>query len=256
MLVNSLRLFFFHIPRCGGTAINEFFVANRLVSAHELSVKGANLDVMYGILRVGRVQIELDHLCWEHFEYLCSPFVVTHFRKIAVVRDPVERARSVFIRMAALGDRRALPEEALTSFKHWIVCVYNLHVQNTFARPIVVDRFPHLRLSHLIPQSFFLTDKDGLPRVENVIPISQLQFVWPAILSECGVENVSELKPLQVGVHGSHAFMRRNDMTGLDCSIDDDGEAMLRAVYASDYELFSRLQVKLDTAPVLYPSSD
>tara|TARA_Y100000052_G_scaffold24650_2_gene27388 strand:- start:8008 stop:8760 length:753 start_codon:yes stop_codon:yes gene_type:complete len=203
MLVDDLKIFYVHIPRCGGTSINRWFHENRFIDREKLAANGLDLGVMYGKLQLDGVTIELDTMTQDHFRFLCSEYVQSEYRKIAVVRDPFERAISVYKRMRERGDRRILPAHALFSFRHWVDEVAKVFETGVMKRPLDVRQFPHARVSHLIPQSHFITDPDENLTIDHALMLKDLSAGWIPLMRKLNV-NLSRVDTdLSASAHSS-----------------------------------------------------
>ena len=235
MLVDNLKLFFFHVPRTGGTSINRWFLENNFLRREKLIDNGLDLSILYGKLRLGEVTIELDTLTQEPFAYFCSEYVQDEFKKLVVLRPPIERAFSVYKRMKATGDRRLLPARSLESFRTWCEEVYALKESGLFDRPFEIPSFPHDKVSHLIPQSAYVLDSAGKINVDFVLMQPELSESWPELIRKLGVNPAWVEHPL------SQSAASIKDMVVPEMQISDPETAyerdLLFKIYERDFEL-------------------
>ena len=235
MLVNELKLFFFHVPRTGGTSVNRWFLENGFLRRDKLVDNGQDLPILYGKLPVGDITIELDALTQDHFQYLCSDFVKETLKKVVILRDPAERAFSVYKRMKLTGDRRILSLQATDSFRNWCEEVYALKRSGLFDRPFDVHKFPHDKVSHLLPQLAYVLDGSGQINVDHVLMQSDLSASWLELIKKFGVNPAWVTYPLSED-GGRMAVSSLSEVSVGDEGFDYERD-LLFDIYERDFEL-------------------
>lgn len=188
MIVRSRNLLFVHIPKNGGTAVTAAFSRALTALGHKLR-NGSRFEQT---AFKGRLPI---HSSLQH--YVDSGAVpredIDKWLKFAVVRDPIERAKSFYCYLSPskTGDRYV-----------------NLMSFDQFVAEVIPAKFEDVKTEQgrffLRPQSEYVT-LDGKPALDAMLPIEALHRVGRLIRAVLGVEqsiqkeNVS-LKPPEIVV--------------------------------------------------------
>ncbi|MEK9569314.1 MAG: hypothetical protein VW124_09920 [Paracoccaceae bacterium] len=245
MKIKSINTFFIHIPRTGGTSVNKAIINSGLINGVDepITYPTLNLEAMYGHLYLNGQFVELDHCTVEHAKtFLCSEDEIEKFQFVAFVRDPVERAVSVYKRAKAKNDFRALKTRQIDNFTDFVDGLSALQTDGHFD---IKKRLTgaHEQISHYLPQFNFLTDSRGKLAVDGVYDLSELSCVWKQIFGKYnlpfqGLENANKSDP-KIIVTDEDIEKNRN---------------RLRHIYSKDYELQPIIDRQTDK-PAITPIS-
>jgi hypothetical protein len=229
MRLIDLKLLFIHVPRCGGTSINNMFVNYGFTNGVKMDYRIIDLKHLYGKVDYKGKTIELDHCTYQHLEIFCSPYELETFYKFAVVRDPVQRMVSVYKRAMHEHDFRILGSRNITSFSEFIDGLEWLQREGYFDIENVKE-LPHANISHFIPQYLYVCDRNNQIMVDNLINISNLQS---------GLDSVSkaiQCQPLLPKMANLSSDKVRIDHIEIHENIN-----RLREIYKRDYKILEGL---------------
>ncbi len=230
MRILNYRLIFIHVPRCGGTSINDAFLRSGMIPGATLDYRLVDLVHLYGKIPYGRATIELDHCTFQHMKVFCSPYEIGTFYKFAVVRDPVQRMVSVYRRAFHESDFRILGSREIASFTEFVDGLEWLSDKGYFDVGKVMD-LPHANVAHYIPQSLYVCDVDGSIRVDKLIDISNLENGVNEILKEHGYPEIR------------FAESNRSDSAvSVSASEIDRNRDRIERIYQEDYRLMESIR--------------
>ena len=184
MIFSNQKLIFLHVPRCAGTAINQF-LWNKENSGLPFPQDPASchLDLMWGTYEKystdAFTKIELDHALWRHYEYFHGLYFMENSSNIfSVVRDPLSRLISVYQRALTIKENRFFSknsngfiEYCVTSFLQKArQSIEEFHEDSTDLKV----KHNHMDFSHFIPQVEILGDRKGEVNGVTIIPIERL----------------------------------------------------------------------------------
>lgn len=226
--IHAINAVFVHIPRCGGTTVNNTIVAHGLIPGHNqpLRYPDQNHHILYGHLNINGQVLELDHCFAEHIRrYFCSPYENETFTFFAFLRNPVDRIVSVYRAARQMNNFRILRDSSVRSFTEFVDGLETLKSKGYFDADMKM-KIPHNELSHYVPQSHYVLDRDGKSLVDVLKNVSDLESTLGELLSSRGV-NVSRI-------------MRANASSPSTTVAEEEIEKnrlRIRELYASDYDL-------------------
>lgn len=201
MICRKRRIIFVHIPKCGGTSIEN------ALWPYEADRTEANLWMgfvrpMYNKYQTGGLQhLTAQQICTE-----VGPQLFETCRRFAIVRHPLARLVSQYRYMASRPDLRGfvgLP--ARFDFSTYLDAIFaKAHVQWT-------------------PQHVFLRDEEGRMLVKHIYKLETLSQNWPGFCADLGVK-----VPLLHDNKSAHAPQPR---------ISAADRARVEEFYAEDYAL-------------------
>lgn len=226
--IHAINAVFVHIPRCGGTTVNNTIVAHGLIPGHTkpLRYPDQNHNILYGHLNINGQVLELDHCFAEHMRrYFCSPYENETFTFFAFLRNPIDRMVSVYRAARQMNNFRILRDSNVRSFTEFVDGLETLKSQGYFDADRKMN-IPHNELSHYVPQSHYVLDRDGKSLVDVLKSVSDLESTLEELLSARGVH-----------VRGIARANASNPSTAVADEEIEQNRVRIRELYASDYAL-------------------
>ena len=154
-IYDKYKIIFIHIPKCGGSSINEMlgikdiFDMNRLKGWIYEQVKKGDLQIMYGNTIRKNHYYELDHALFKHI-FKNHKVKCKEYFKFAVVRNPYERLLSEFF----YNNDRFIQKKGDTpaDFTEFL-----MELQTRWGE---INKLDHFKYSHFYPQYFFTNTLD------------------------------------------------------------------------------------------------
>lgn len=165
-IIHSEKLIFIHIPRTGGTSINQYFLENKYFKEHTLNVKEPNFHIMYGLYKSPCQTYELDHLDYYDLKKFTPEPVFKDYNKFAIIRDPVDRLYSDFGRIKLRNDKRLFNTENM-NFDEFVEEIAKIFENG-------LNKLGHFKRSHLIPQINYVPDNDDV----EILKFENLSSDW------------------------------------------------------------------------------
>lgn len=190
MRLLNQKIIFIHIPRCGGTSINDALVRSGYTLNAELDYRKIDLVHLYGKIEYNSKTVELDHCTYEHMNIFCSQYEMENFIKFAIVRDPIDRIVSVYNRAFVESDFRILGNRDNSTFTKFVDGLEWLWNEGFFELKEIL-KLPHANLSHYLPQAVYVCNFEGSIAVDNLISINNLESGVNRILSSVGLAPIS-----------------------------------------------------------------
>lgn len=152
-IFDQYKIIFIHIPKTGGTSIEEAFGIRKLVTGYK-----PNFRIIYG----NTDKLELDHLLAKDIREL-DKGRWSKYKKIAFVRNPYSRLVSEYHHIINKQKFKAL--KPFKTFREFV-----MQLQQIMPK---ISAIPHIKKSHLIPQWQFVYDGDKMivdfiGRFENI----------------------------------------------------------------------------------------
>lgn len=146
------KLIHIHIPRTGGTTINNLF--HRIGDFDHSNVpKKPDLISLYGLDKdKNGKQVELDHLTLEMIREYTSEDVFVNFRAFCVIRDPIDRFISEYLRQIKQNDKRLFKNINDLNLEQYTNKVYEIYFNGN------IVNLSHFSKSHILRQSDFIND--------------------------------------------------------------------------------------------------
>ena len=204
MIDHEHKFIFIHIPKTGGTSIEQFFKPDILPDVR-------NYDCFYGWDK--KHKFWRQHATMQQINDLYEKDLTGYF-KFGFVRNPWSRALSDFIWMT----------EVHTPFIKGSFVDYLL-LRNNFKRIMIKQRRKY-RMDHIIPQSDFLFDADGNLLVDFIGRFENLQEDFNTICDKIGI-------PRQKLPHKNKS--KHKHYTEY---YDDETRSIVAEKYAKDIEYF------------------
>lgn len=179
MISHALRCIFIHIPKCGGSSIEDVLWPGIRT---ERELWGGFVDAYHNRYQTGGLQ----HLTAALVRDVVGSSVFSQYYRFAVIRNPWDRAVSQFVFLRRRPDLRAfLGIDERASFKTYLHAIRErTHVQWE-------------------PQYRFLYDAGDRLLVDDVLRFEQLGAAMAPVLGRLGVtealphRNASEREPLE-----------------------------------------------------------
>ncbi len=180
------RLLHIHIPKTGGTAIEEFFHARGDMTWRPAS--------WVGRLRVRGRWYELQHLTMPELCFL-SQGEFQGFESFAVVRNPYSRLVSEFLWRSAPSENGHEPLQRFRDFAAFVSAI-----------PVIADhRWPFLLrhqskqhvnfLIHVRPQNQYVYDPEGRPWVDEILRFESLGPEFSRLAARRGLKSTTVRSP-------------------------------------------------------------
>ncbi|MDE2480921.1 MAG: sulfotransferase family 2 domain-containing protein [bacterium] len=201
MISHRHRCIFIHIPKCGGTSIEDVLWPDPRTEA-ELWM--GFVSPLHNAYQTGGLQ----HLTAPLVRRVVGETTFASYYRFAVIRNPWDRAVSQFVFMRRRPDLRAylgVTEDG--SFKHYL------------------ERLSEREHVQWMPQWRFLYDDDGSLLVEDVLRFERLEEDAARVFRRLGVDAALP-----------HA--KRGEREPLASYYDDDAREMVARIYAEDIRRF------------------
>lgn len=200
-------ILFVHVPKTGGTSIEQLFLTAGWQRRYFLSKKSNELDNHhYGLLRCPPQHMEADQLR--------MMFRLDQFDAIFMLaRNPISRFRSEYAMRKLSGPQ---PKSDQKSVDEWADRQFKMMAEN----PYILDNHLRPQVDFFLPGAHVYRLEDGLDSV---------------------AANLNEYYDIQLPETVDHAMDSRKLSAGMSSSsveISESLEARLRAVYREDFSAF------------------
>lgn len=212
-IIHDKKIVFIHIPRTGGTSVNDYFLSKGFFQDHKLDTSTYNFHILYGLYRFNNQIFELDHLTFKEIERFSAPIVHKNYKKFAVVRDPIQRILSEYKRIKKQRDFRLFDCSNMT-FESFLTKIEEIF-DNEF------QGVGHFRRSHIIPQHEYV---DGAEDV-TILYFERLADEWRKFSEE------NKLPDFYLP-HKNQAKTNGGD------DISEGSVKIIRKLYSKDFDAF------------------
>lgn len=225
MISHTHQCVFVHIPKCGGTSIEQAFVEDLGLAWSDRAPL-----LLRPRVRSERAPLALAHLTASDYvqNFYLSPELFDRYFKFTTVRDPLARSRSAY---------RYLGASHVMSFDVFV---------DRHLRAAVLDP-SHRWHWFLRPQTDFLCSGDTM-LVDEVIKLESLNELWPGVAARLGLRNQAALHENQARQKGTVAKLRSTVRGSLNfsavprwgtgsASISDQARAAVAEIFRRDYDL-------------------
>jgi len=217
------ELIFIHIPRCGGTSINQSIKLSGRYKELKLDYRCEDLVHLYGETYFNNYPIELDHCTIEHMKIFVSDHEMHNSFKFAIIRDPVDRAVSIYRRATKERDFRYLSDRDIRDFSSFVTGLEHLRDMGFFHMDNLLD-IPMRDISHFIPQSLYVCDREGKVFVDKMVMIEDLNEAVDEIFNNLNIN--CTIDPT-----------RYNSSTNALPGIEERDIKRIMRIYKEDYKL-------------------
>lgn len=207
-------MIFIHVPRTGGTSVNQYFEENGLFGEHNLNVKDFNFHIMYGIFKSEGQTFELDHLDYKGLQSFLPKNVLSTYKKFGIVRDPAKRLLSDFKRIKQRKDRRLFDAQFM-DFDDFV-----LNIAKLFDKGL--GEVGHFKKSHLLPQLDFIPNEKNI----EILRFENLQNDWRKFV----LENNLPIKDLP------HKNKTTKPPSESEYKISAKSLSIIKEIYRKDYQ--------------------
>lgn len=186
--VDGRRILFVHIPRTGGTTVEQW-----LMRAGSLR--------LYSTRKPEYGKCTPQHLRYSDIEALLGENYFSYV--FSIVRNPYQRVESEYRLRMSLGDQKV-------GFSEWLDRYLSLRNQDAW----ILD-------NHLRPQVEFLGDSVELFHFEDT-----LEFAMGSVAEACGLPLPRELSTPQVELNVSNIFWSDEDISRVKAAFKSDFEVL------------------------------
>ena len=197
--IRNKNVLFIHVPKTGGTTVENFLETHGKVSLHN---QGLKLLKPFSDSVLTR-SLPLQHFHAELLEAMFAPDFFDY--AFMIVRNPLERIRSEYRHSKSL-DRI----DTRLNFQHWVWMMLGLAAYA-----------PNLRNNHFRPQSLFKCFKAEVFKLED------------------GMEHILASVCARLGIPKPEQIPHERKMTGTPFEVTPETKARIAAFYASDYQTFA-----------------
>ncbi len=213
------KLVFIHIPKTGGTAVEQYF--------HDIGDMQWGLESWLGHEKQQGRWYEYQHLSMLELQSMAGTSI-TGFRSFSVVRNPYEKLLSDYLWRKVV--KRKNPDASLMCFGSFAEFIDAIPENIDTMWPQHIDGVGMDEanfLIHVRPQYQFVTDGDGARLVDEILKFEQLDDDLRQLLERFGLAADSIKKP------------QARDMQ---LFYDSAMLKLVNRIYAKDFELFSYYQ--------------
>ena len=173
-IIHSLKAIFIHIPKAGGTSIE-----NLICDFPLYRYKLVNKYNWYGNIKNDHIKYELDHSTMAYLKNNCKYFDNTYF-SFSVVRNPYARLVSEYHYCKFKYSRYI---KNLNNFKEFV-----FEIKDKFNDILKEKEKNHLYVSHYLPQYIFTHNYRKLQIVDKVYKLENLKNDWIEICKKLNIE--------------------------------------------------------------------
>lgn len=173
-IIHSLKVIFIHIPKAGGTSIE-----NLICDFPLYRYKLVNKYNWYGNIKNDHIKYELDHSTMAYLKNNCKYFDNTYF-SFSVVRNPYARLVSEYHYCKFKYSRYI---KNLNNFKEFV-----FEIKDKFNDILKEKEKNHLYVSHYLPQYIFTHNYRKLQIVDKVYKLENLKNDWIEICKKLNIE--------------------------------------------------------------------
>jgi hypothetical protein len=225
VISNSRDFIFLHIPKCGGTSITQLL----------------DVDVRWNDIVVGgTIDSEKSYPAWSarfrlgkhalpcEIEAALGSETYARFRKFVVVRNPIDRVRSVYKFIRGLCDQRP-PWFVDSSYAAAVGEITNIEefLEGRFFRTALATdpREASEIQRYVLPQFSYVDEAESVRGGFEYFRLEDLQRTTQ-LLSNAGY------------IESERPLTKENASPDFESDLDQDALALLRTVYAVDLEYF------------------
>jgi hypothetical protein len=173
---HELKIIHIHIPKTGGTSVNESIFNNNTLNMNFPSKK-----TFYGnYIKEDGCMYEMDHSTINFLKKNAIGYNNNYF-KFCYIRNPYSRLVSEYLHCKKHGSRFI---NDTSSFENYV-----MELKKKFS--IVIDNIEkkHHLVSHYIPQYYFIYNKDKILCVDYVARFEKINAYWKQIIKRAKINN-------------------------------------------------------------------